>query len=67
MLMVLNISIFSGSGSADNEVEQAAVSEVPTYASYALLCVNLLSIPVVANSSSIVGHCYYSQQQETAD
>ena len=47
MLMALNITIFSDSGSADNEVEQAAVSEVPAYASYALLCVNLLSIPVV--------------------
>ena len=44
--MALNITIFSGSGSADNEVEQAA-SEVPEYASYALLCINLLSIPVV--------------------
>ena len=47
MIMALNITIFSDSGSADNEVEQAAVSEVPAYASYALLCVNLLSIPVV--------------------
>ena len=45
--MALNITIFSGSGSVDNEVEQAAVSEAPAYASYALLCVNLLSIPVV--------------------
>ena len=47
MFMALNITIFSGSGSADNEAEQAAVSEVPAYASYAFLCVNLLSIPVV--------------------
>ena len=45
--MALNMTIFSGSGSIDNEVEQLAASEVPEYTSYALLCVYLLSIPVI--------------------
>ena len=44
--MALNVTIFSGSGSADNEVEQA-VSEVPEYASYAMLFIVSLSIPMV--------------------
>ena len=50
--MALNTTIFSGSGSADNEFEQAA-SEVPEYASYVLLCVYLLSIPVVIVPASL--------------
>ena len=44
--MALNITIFSGSGFDDNVVDQAA-SKVPEYVSYAMLCVLLLSIPVV--------------------
>ena len=50
--MALNMTIFSGSRSADNEVEQAA-SEVPEYTSFALLHVYLLSIPVVIVPASL--------------
>ena len=50
--MALNMTIFNGSGSTDNEVEQAAL-EVPEYTSYALLCVYLLSIPVVIVPASL--------------
>ena len=50
--MALNATIFSGSGSADNEVEQAA-SGIPEYVSYALLCVYLLSIPMVIVPASL--------------
>ena len=44
--MALNMTIFSGSGSTDNEVDQI-VSEVPEYLSYIMLFVVLMSIPVV--------------------
>ena len=44
--MALNTTIFSGSGSAGNEVEQT-VSEVPEYVSYAMLFIVSMSIPVV--------------------
>ena len=44
--MASNITIFSGSGSTDNEVDQAA-SEVPEYLSYIMLFVVSMSIPVV--------------------
>ena len=44
--MALNTTIFSGSGSADNEVDQTA-SEVPEYLSYIILLVVSMSIPVV--------------------
>ena len=44
--MASNITIFSGLGSADNEVDQAA-SEVPEYLSYIMLLVLAMSIPVV--------------------
>ena len=50
--MALNMTIFNGSGSTDNEVEQAAL-EVPEYTSYALLCVYLLSIPVIIVPASL--------------
>ena len=43
--MALNVTIFSGSGSADSVVEQA-VSEVPEYVSYAMLFIVSMSIPV---------------------
>ena len=46
MVMALNMSIFSGSGSADSEVDQTA-SEVPEYVSYIMLFVVSMSIPVV--------------------
>ena len=51
-LMALNITIFSGSGFDDNVVDQAS-SEVPEYVSYAMLCVVLLSIPVVIVPASL--------------
>ena len=44
--MALNTTIFSGSGSADNEFEQT-VSEVPEYLSYAMLFILSMSIPMV--------------------
>ena len=44
--MVLNTTIFSGSGSADNVVDQTAAT-VPEYLSYTMLCIVLMSIPVV--------------------
>ena len=45
--MASNITIFSGSGSADNEVHDQAASEVPEYLSYIMLFVLAMSIPVV--------------------
>ena len=65
--MALNMTIFSGSGSIDNEVEQLAASEVPEYTSYALLCVYLLTEHSSGNCSSITGYHYYSQGQETTE
>ena len=50
--MALNITIFSGSGFDDNVVDQAS-SEVPEYVSYVMLCVLLLSIPVVIVPASL--------------
>ena len=44
--MALNTTIFSGSGSADDVVNQTAAT-VPEYVSYALVCIVLMSIPVV--------------------
>ena len=44
--MALNTTIFSGSGSPDNVVNQTAAM-VPEYLSYATLCIVLMSIPVV--------------------
>ena len=44
--MVLNTTIFSGSGSADDVVNQTAAT-VPEYLSYTMLCIVLMSIPVV--------------------
>ena len=44
--MALNITIFSGSGSADNEVEQA-ISEVSEYVSYTMLFIVSMSISMV--------------------
>ena len=44
--MALNTTIFIGSGSADNVVNQTSAT-VPEYLSYALLCIVLISIPVV--------------------
>ena len=44
--MALNMTIFSGSGSANSVVDQTA-SEVPEYVSYAMLFIVSLSIPVV--------------------
>ena len=44
--MALNTTICSGSGSAENEVDQTAVA-VPEYVSYIKLCMLLFSIPVV--------------------
>ena len=44
--MALNTTIFSGSGSADNVVNQTAAT-VPEYLSYTMLCIMLMSIPVV--------------------
>ena len=44
--MALNVTIFSGSGSDDNEVEQA-VSEVSEYVSYTMLFIVSMSIPMV--------------------
>ena len=46
------MTIFSDSGCTDNGVKQAA-SEVPEFTSYALLCVYLLSIPVVIIPASL--------------
>ena len=47
--MALNTAIFSGSGSPDNVVNQTAATAaaVPEYLSYAMLCIVLMSIPVV--------------------
>ena len=48
--MALNTAIFSGLGSPDNVVNQtaaAAAAAVPEYLSYAMLCIVLMSIPVV--------------------
>ena len=45
-LMELNTTIFSGSESTDNVVNQT-VAEVPEYLSYALLCLMSMSIPAV--------------------
>ena len=45
-LMELNTTIFSGSESTDNVVNQT-VAEVPEYLSYVLLCLMSMSIPVV--------------------
>ena len=45
-LMALNTTIFSGSGSADNVVNQTAAT-VPEYLSYTMLCIVLMSTPVV--------------------
>ena len=45
-LMALNMTIFIGSGFADNVINQTAVV-VPEYVSYALLCVMSTSIPMV--------------------
>ena len=45
-LMALNTTIFSGSGLADNEVDQSTM-EIPEYLSYAMLCFVSLSIPMV--------------------
>ena len=44
--MALNTTIFSGSGSADDVVNQTAAT-VPEYLSYTMLCIVLMSIPVV--------------------
>ena len=44
--MVLNTTIFSGSGSTENEMDQTAVA-VPEYLTYIKLCIMLFSIPVV--------------------
>ena len=44
--MALNTTIFSGSGSADDVANQTAAT-VPEYLSYILLCIVLMSIPVV--------------------
>ena len=44
--MAMNTTIFSGSGSADNVANQIAVT-VPEYLSYTLVCIVLMSIPVV--------------------
>ena len=44
--MALNTTIFSGSGSPDNVVNQTAAT-VPEYLSYTMLCIVLMSIPVV--------------------
>ena len=44
--MALNTTIFSGSGSADNVVNDTTAT-VPEYLSYALLCILSTSIPVV--------------------
>ena len=44
--MVLNATIFSGSGSDDNVANQSATA-VPEYLSYTFLCIMLMSIPVV--------------------
>ena len=50
--MALNITIFSGSGFDDNVIDQAS-SEVLEYVSYAMLCIVLLSIPVVIVPASL--------------
>ena len=44
--MALNTTIFSGSGSADDVANQTAAT-VPEYLSYTVLCITLISIPVV--------------------
>ena len=44
--MALNITIFSGSGSAD-DVDNQTAATVPEYLSYTVLCIALMSIPVV--------------------
>ena len=43
----MNITIFSGSGPADNNEVDQAVSDVPEYASYTMLFIMSMSIPVV--------------------
>ena len=45
--MELNATIFSGSGSADNNVVNQTTVVVPKYLSYTFLCIVLISIPVV--------------------
>ena len=45
-LMELNTTIFSGSGSSDNVVNQTAAT-VPEYLSYVLVCIVFMGIPVV--------------------
>ena len=42
----MNTTIFTGSGSTENEVDQTAVA-IPEYVSYIKLCMLLFSIPVV--------------------
>ena len=44
--MALNTTILSGSGSPDNVANQTAAT-VPEYLSYTMLCIVLMSIPVV--------------------
>ena len=42
----MNMTIFSGSGSAENEVDQIAMA-LPEYVSHIKLCMLLFSVPVV--------------------
>ena len=44
--MAMNTTIFTGSGSAENEIDQTA-AVLPEYVSYIKLCIMLISIPVV--------------------
>ena len=44
--MALNTTILSGSGSPDNVANKTAAT-VPEYLSYTVLCITLMSIPVV--------------------
>ena len=44
--MAMNTTIFTGSGSTENEIDQTAVV-LPEYVSYIKLCIVLMSIPVV--------------------
>ena len=44
--MELNTTIFSGSGSPDDVVNHIAAT-IPEYLSYVMLCIALMSIPVV--------------------
>ena len=48
--MALNMTIFSGSGSADSVIEQTT-TVVPEYVSYTMLFVVSVSIPVVIDPS----------------